>query len=57
MKNKSKEMTFWEHVYELRRGILLVFLFFLIFTTFGYYFFPFIYDTIQQTLAEKLYVT
>jgi len=50
-------MTFWEHVYELRRGILLVFLFFLIFTTFGYYFFPFIYDTIQQTLAEKLYVT
>jgi len=56
-RGKTKEMPFWEHVYELRRRIFIVLIFALVFTGAGYLFFPYFYRLIASTIGEELYAT
>jgi len=53
--NKTKEMTFWEHVYELRRRTLIVISFVFILSIVGYFIYPYLFNIIYNVIKENLY--
>jgi sec-independent protein translocase protein TatC len=55
--SKNKDMTFWEHIYELRNRLLVVLAAILLFSIAGYILFPHIINIITKTIGEKLYTT
>lgn len=52
----TKTMTFWEHLFELRKRFLYVVLMIVIFSILGYYCFPFLIDYLYPVLREDLYI-
>jgi sec-independent protein translocase protein TatC len=50
-------MTFWGHVFELRRRVLVVVAALAAFSAAGYLLFPLIFDVVSHILSEQLYVT
>lgn len=48
-------MTFWEHIYELRKRIFIVFGAVVIFSILGYFLFSYFVDIITEIIGEKLY--
>ncbi len=54
---KNRDMTFWEHVYELRNRLLFVLVAVTLFSIAGYIIFPLIIENIYKILGEKLYAT
>ena len=52
-----KEMTFQQHVLELRKRLLVVLLVTLVFAVGGYFVFPYVFDYLHSVVSEKLYVT
>lgn len=54
---KNKIMTFWEHVYEIRNRLLVVFLAFLCFAILSYIIFPYLIAEILKIVGEQLYAT
>jgi sec-independent protein translocase protein TatC len=59
MKKKSslKEMSFWDHIFELRRRIITVLIFLILFSFVGYYLFPYLVKMMIEVLKEELYAT
>jgi len=53
--SKKKLMTFWEHIYELRKRVFVVFGVIVIFSILGYFLFSYIIDEVTAIIGEKLY--
>ncbi len=53
----KKEMTFQQHILELRKRLFYVLISVLIFGVAGYFAFPYFFDFIHSVLSEELFVT
>jgi sec-independent protein translocase protein TatC len=54
---KSKTLTFWEHVYEIRNRVLVVLVFTVITTIISYFLFHNFIEILHNIVGEELYVT
>ena len=54
---KNKDMTYWEHIYEIRNRLLITIISILIFSVIGYFIFPYSIQIIINIINEELYVT
>jgi sec-independent protein translocase protein TatC len=50
-------MTFWEHIYEIRNRLLIVFIAFLCFSIASYIFFPYFIEEVLRIIGEQLFAT
>jgi len=50
-------MTYWDHVYDLRKKIFIILISIVIFSFAGYYLFPYLIDIIIDVIGEDLYVS
>lgn len=53
---KKKEMTFWEHIYELRKRVIIVLISITVFSIVGYITFPYYFNFIYEVIKEELHV-
>jgi sec-independent protein translocase protein TatC len=56
-KSGNREMTFWDHVFELRRRLITLIVFIFLLSIAGYYIFPHIVSILISILKDQLYVT
>ncbi len=53
----GREMSFWGHLLELRRRILVVVGFVAVFSVAGYLLFPYFFALVSEVIGEQLYAT
>jgi sec-independent protein translocase protein TatC len=54
---KSQKIPFWDHVYELRRRLIIAVIFVFVFSVGGFLLYPQIYRFIYEVIKEKLLIT
>lgn len=55
--NRSRKMTFWEHLNEIRRRLFFILIIVLLFSAGAYVVFPRLFGYVSETIGEEMYST